>query len=133
MENAVTDDTSDVKTKEVILVKEQFSEVMFVPSFSYANPSLLRVQEKSIDDFIQGHEYRLRKFIAAQELEEVSVTFPASWWDAVKLRFAPACVLALWPAKEITVELKAKALYPSIALPEQKNHIILTKLVKEKS
>jgi len=48
-----------------------------------------------------------------------SVRFPATWWDAVKERFAPDWMLRRWPVEYRTIT--ARAMLPDVPLPvEQK-------------
>lgn len=46
--------------------------------------------------------------------ESVSVSFPASWWQAVKARWLPGWAKRRWPVRVQTVKLEAAALWPSL-------------------
>ena len=46
-----------------------------------------------------------------------SVSYPATWWDAVKQRFAPVWFLKRWPAKLTTWTVDAWSLFPELEAP----------------
>jgi len=46
-----------------------------------------------------------------QEEEHV---YPATWWDAVKARFAPRWFLRRWPARYVTVSITGRHIYPAL-------------------
>jgi hypothetical protein len=65
-------------------------------------------------------EMRFRLRIMATEPERVEVTWPATWWDAVKQRWFPRWALRRWPARMNYVCMERAGLYPEI--PWRKSH-----------
>lgn len=59
--------------------------------------------------------YALSTKIASRTSEPLAV--PKTWWDHVKLRFAPAWFLKRWPAERIIYV--ARAYYPEIEVPKK--------------
>lgn len=59
-------------------------------------------------------EVRFRQQILATEPEHVHAEWPATWWDAVKQRFAPRWFLRRWPARIETLDVTRCGLYPEI-------------------
>ena len=58
-----------------------------------------------------------------------TVSFPATWWDAVKERFAPKWFRQKHPVQYTTYELTAEAVYPNLKLqiPTETAVIYITK------
>lgn len=59
---------------------------------------------------------RMIQDVAVQRIPN-SLRYPATWWDALKLRWFPAWALGRWPAQY--AQYDAMVLYPEIALPEK--------------
>lgn len=52
------------------------------------------------------------------------VSYPATWWDAFKLRFFPPWALKRWPPQSTTVIVKARALLPEV-WPLERRHVVI--------
>jgi len=61
----------------------------------------------------------VRGFMLGDELERVSASWPANWWEAVKSRFLPEWAKKRWPIRYERIMLEAKALYPKMKLPDK--------------
>ena len=55
---------------------------------------------------------RFTAFVASEQIDHVTFSYPLTWWDAFKLRWAPQWALKRWPAQKKTTTIKVKALYP---------------------
>lgn len=82
------------------------------------------------NDVFPQIELRFNKYIASQTLHKREVKYPSNWREAFKERFAPGWYLKRSPVKYTHITLEAKALYPDIALPKERNHIVLFKQVE---
>ena len=60
----------------------------------------------------------VREFIPTVKL--ASVSYPATWWDAFKERWAPAWFLRRWPASYSTFD--AAAFYPAMPIHLIRKH-----------
>lgn len=58
--------------------------------------------------------YQLRAYLYGKK-ESTEHRFPATWWDAVKIRFFPAWLLRRYPPIFIVIRADATELYPDIA------------------
>ena len=67
--------------------------------------------------------FKLRQEILGNTLEEVSVKYPSTWWDAFKDRF----LKRFTKINYIRVKLTARELYPKLAFPDLDPHILLGK------
>jgi hypothetical protein len=75
------------------------------------------------DGYIDRIILRLEAEILGKTTKEISVSYPADWWEAVKERFAPLWIKRKYPIKYKTIKLTAKECYPLIAIPEQQHSL----------
>lgn len=75
--------------------------------------------------------YTIKTFIAAQQLERLQAMYPIDWWQAVKQRFFPKWLAKKYPIKYKYIRLEARALYPRVAIPNEKHGIVLMDLSTE--
>jgi hypothetical protein len=68
-----------------------------------------------------------------ESIQRQVVRYPATWWDAVKERFAPRWFLRRYPAKYVVVELAAEAIYPhlNLQIPSEHSVVYITKRAVE--
>lgn len=79
--------------------------------------------------------YQIRTGIAAQHLDRAVIKHPLNWWEAVKAALYQWCSYdhwpwfgedigpKCWPVKEKVVTIDVKALYPLVAMPNEK-HVV---------
>lgn len=67
--------------------------------------------------------FSLRMTLMGQRLKEIRVSYPTNWKESIKERFAPKWFLKNHPVKYTKVELTASAVYPLIALPDEKHFV----------
>lgn len=70
----------------------------------------------------------VRGYIWADENEyHKTISYPADWWQAFKLRWFPAWLLQLFPARKITHEISAKTIYPElkVSAPHMAHHLMI--------
>lgn len=79
------------------------------------DPSIWQIRVAR-DDILGGVIINLIRRVAAYRGTEV-IRFPATWWDAVKERFAPDWMLARWPIQYQTIT--ASAMLPDVPLPDE--------------
>jgi len=67
---------------------------------------------------------RIKGHIFGQKLEQREVSYPSTWWDAVKERFFPAWLLVRFPVTYKILRLEGWATYPKLSLPGQETFYI---------
>jgi hypothetical protein len=78
-----------------------------------------------IDHTLDAVIMEFTRYITSETIEEIS--YPTTWWDAVKERFFPKTALKKFPVKY--TRITAKALYPKISLPRE-DHVIKFQIMK---
>ena len=75
----------------------------------------------------------LRK-VLVQDIDEICVDYPSTWWDHFKSRWFPKWLCRRFPVKMKTIRLTAKAIYDSskIAIPEAEPNVYFDKTVFDK-
>jgi hypothetical protein len=73
---------------------------------------------------INAMAVRMTAHVASQVLVDREVKYPATWFQHFKKAWFPAFLLSKYPVQYTTVRLVAKALYPDIALPDQRSVIV---------
>lgn len=65
---------------------------------------------------------QLRSYVYGKKTHGLQeIRYPATWWDAVKLRWFPAWALKRWPARWVEYRAITQDLYPQIkVLPDQR-------------
>lgn len=70
---------------------------------------------------------RLESYIwKADDHRELAARFPATWWDAFKLRWFPRWAELRWPSNYKEVWATTSILYPDLILPDQRYATMLT-------
>lgn len=77
--------------------------------------------------------YQVRVGIASQHLDRATVRYPADWKQSVKAALYQWCkwhwpwfgeyAPKRWPVREHVVTINVKALYPKIAMPDQRHTV----------
>jgi hypothetical protein len=62
---------------------------------------------------------RIKQKMLGTVLEDVHISYPATWWDAVKDQFFPQWMLRRWPAKYKHHDIIVRELYPRLSLPDE--------------
>lgn len=66
---------------------------------------------------------RIQQIIAGRIADEVTVSYPSDWWQAVRERWLPGWAKRKWPVHKTTIRLTARELYPKMVLPEGVIHL----------
>ena len=53
------------------------------------------------------------------------IAYPATWWDAFKLRWFPARALERWPAQETHIHVTARAWFPDLRVSQSSSNLRL--------
>jgi len=72
----------------------------------------------------------VKQDILAQQLDKVTVHYPADWRQAVKERFAPEWFTQRWPVRYSETVVDVQALYPRIALPREQDVAVIVRVLK---
>jgi hypothetical protein len=68
-----------------------------------------------VDHLTRNIVFAFNAFIAGEKLR--TITYPTTWWDAVKERWFPEWALKKWPVNRTCFQIDA--LYPEMAIPDQ--------------
>lgn len=98
-----------------------FRAEAYVQDYVYASALEIEVLRREL----LGSTLWILQRVVTQPLERISVTYPKTWWDALKARWFPRWAKERWPVAYVTAILEAKALYPKIALPDHEHSIHL--------
>jgi hypothetical protein len=71
-----------------------------------------------LDEMSRNLILTLKRFIAYRPMDGREFRWPATWWDAVKQRFAPAWFLKRYPVQENVVKCSLRELWPDFPLPQ---------------
>lgn len=71
--------------------------------------------------------YKLEMFVYGELIDEVGVSYPKDWWQAIKERFAPKWFLSKYPVEHKNIVLTAEAVYPKLSLPNAEPVVRLSK------
>ena len=113
--------------KKVTLERLQFSaqavidldvldQIRFTPTF-----------QTWVDSTARHMVLSMKRDVLGQRLTKIHESYPATWWEAVKLRFYPEWLLKRCPPKMQYIIVDAHALYPKIEIPNQEPHIYINK------
>ena len=110
-----------VFTEQVKLDVIKFATRYDIDGRTIADNTHLTVLPRAFGDMA----FEVVHYTYGQSAEE-TVTHPATWWDAFKLRFFPAWALKRWPAQWTRVVVKAQALFPNLRVDRRRHdmHII---------
>jgi hypothetical protein len=94
-------------------------EVQREITWPFANP--LEIEVVEMHTAMQTARYAIRALVRIAVQEEQMAQYPATWWDAVKARFAPEWFTRRWPVQYTRIIMEV--LYPRVAFPREK-HVI---------
>lgn len=66
------------------------------------------------DEWADDMVLRLHAAVWTANLKEEKISFPTTWWDAVKLRFFPRWALRRWPAQMEVVVITSGTKFPKL-------------------
>jgi hypothetical protein len=66
---------------------------------------------------MEGVVLQLRAFVLGETVPEVDVTYPSTWWDAVKDRWFPSWSRQWFPVEYRRIKVDKHTLFPSIEIP----------------
>ena len=83
-----------------------------------------------MDSWLDSIIVQVRQGILSQKLDEITVCYPADWWQAVKERFAPKWFLCRWPVEYNKTVIDVRAVYPKMAIPNE-THFPLVRITSD--
>jgi hypothetical protein len=83
---------------------------------SFAIPVQVAV-ERIADYAYRQLAVEIRQQVYGRQLETITASYPADWWQALKDRWFPAWALKRWPVRLHTITLTITELYPKLAAP----------------
>ena len=109
---------------ETVLNHVTLKRVNFALQQEFSRPALMGMEVKVWEDMVTSTFIAaLRGFLLGEDVREEVITYPATWWDAVKQRWFPRWALKRWP---VTLERhiwNTKCVYPEFqpALPKEQH------------
>lgn len=70
---------------------------------------------------------RVVQGLLAERIDEISETYPADWWQALKERWFPHWALKRWPVQNKTVCLTSYAVHFQLSMPHEPYFVHLEK------
>ena len=116
-------DSDEIQTEVFrhILERKLLAKRVVIPRWMLEKFGVDVIVDETADTFIA----QLTWHLAGQTLKDHVIAYPTTWWEHLKERFAPKWFLERWPIKWTVHQYRADALYPSIALPEKENGIVV--------
>jgi len=96
-------------------VETRTLEKLRIALYQAVSPELLgAVVESSLHTswFTNDVVYRVRGYVWAEQVDKITISYPADWWQAVKERFAPERFKRRWPVVYWHYDLDVKVAYP---------------------
>ncbi len=88
------------ETQRIIFKLQEFGQNMIIP---FEQLTGARTEFRAIAcDFASTAEMRILSYLAEHQIMDKKVTFPTTWWDAVKDRFCPK-----WARKYLSINFTA--------------------------
>jgi hypothetical protein len=88
----------------------------------------LQIEASSMRDHaLECVVIRLRTSVFGRKLSEISVSYPADWWQAFKDRWFPTWAKKRWPVEMKTERLVSTEEYTKISCPEHDHFVRLYK------
>ncbi len=107
-------------TKTVELERIQFAQTFEIDADVLAERSRLDFMTNDVGSQLA----RIYHHVYARKAEQV-VEYPATWWDAFKLRWFPRWAIKRWPAANARVVVKAQALFPELGGIERRARLVI--------
>ena len=67
---------------------------------------------KTLPYMVDEMAIQLTDFVWAEHLGPIHIEYPATWWDAFKIRWFPKRLLSRWPANKTVRNIEFHAAYP---------------------
>lgn len=106
--------------------------------FTFASHQII---DEGVDyDYIgRASRYQLKVYLLGESLKKYSrhIEYPDGWWQAIKDRWFPRCLLKQWPVRKrvFNLDIDMVALYPELSarlsLPKESRCLILQKIEQE--
>lgn len=90
----------------------------------FAIPPVLDVSRTLAGAMMDTTMTRIKQEIIGETLGTLEIAHPATWWQMLKEQHAPDWLKRRWPVRYTTETYDARALYPKLAMPDEKhNHV----------
>lgn len=107
---------SGMRPDEIILTLNQFTQQNIIP-FETLTGANVKVEHIMLP-WLDGLEARMIAYLAEHVVIDKTVTFPSTWWDALKDRFLPTCLKRFIGVSYTTIEVKVAELASKWRVPE---------------
>jgi len=104
-------------TETLLLKLSQFAQAYHIPFHTLTGANAKA--DAILLDYMDGFELRLLAYLAEHVVVDRKLTFPTTWWDAVKERFLPEWLKARVRISHTTVEVKVAELATKWRVPEE--------------
>ena len=113
----------DLEKFRVIVLTYLSKELMA----DFAVPPVLDVEGTAIGAMMDMTLTRIKQEILGETLGVLEIKRPATWLQMLKEQHAPYWVKRRWPVRYATETHDARALYPKLALPDEKHNYVWVK------
>ncbi len=122
-------------SKEELKIEERVLHKLQVAIYQKVSSELLACSvsvDKHIESLSTYITCSVRGHLFREDLPGKKVTYPLTWVDAVKLRWYPAWLLSLFPAKMKIVDIWFDIIYPDFkpAIPDSQYTVVINSLEK---
>ncbi len=103
-------------------------------AISYLTPRMLELFGETPDiDAQEEYVYenillRVKQCVWGREMQRQECRWPSNWWQAFKERWFPAWALKRWPVQYMAYVLRARELYPDVAMPHRSPVVVIDKM-----
>jgi len=112
--------------KEIILEKFKLACHMTV-----SNVFIEELTVKVAEEFLEERMvYMFKSILLGENLGEVIIQHPATWWDAFKERWFPELFLRKWPVKYTKYHANQRVMYPQLQVPSLKSEAQIFSLTR---
>lgn len=111
-----------IKYSQVPLKKLPFTRQF---TLTGTNVDVKEFARTELDVICNRQRYALETFIWSREVQSISATYVADWWQALKSRFAPAWFIARYPIQYQKITLKAIEVFPKMLDPSQSRLLLM--------
>lgn len=81
-------------------------------------PAFVPQMQLSSERLFEEMIYHIERHVWAEDVGNIAISYPATWWDHFKARFFPRWALERWPVRWRSEERFITAYYPTFAPPE---------------
>ena len=125
---------TDIETKEITLDRVLLRAMAFI-----GGSEMKWLREPKVDayiDSVTGHlRLTLYGYVWGKNADDIFISYPSDWWQAIKDRWLPKWAKKRWPVRETVHHIKAAAMFPDLQyeVKDYKMTLALERFITEKT